>query len=105
MQGVGSGHRGREVVDDQVFGNAAEEGPGRLQAGDHLLQRLTEGGPEKAVPGVDQHHQQGPHHPPAARLLILDVAQAAEVQLCHLSRPALLHPYRSGLAALPVPPA
>ena len=34
MQGVRPHHYGGEIVDDQVFGHAAEEGPGRLQSGD-----------------------------------------------------------------------
>ena len=104
MQGISAGHRCGEVVDDQVFGNAAEEFPGRLQAVDHVLQLLAVGGPQEAVPGVGQHHQQRPHRTPAAGLLILDVAQAAEVQLRHFSRPALLHPNGSEAAPTPVPP-
>ena len=104
VQCVSACHSGGEVVDDQIFGNAAEEGPGRFQAGDHLLQLLPVGGPQEAVPGVSQHHYQGPHRAAAARLLVLDEAQASEVQFRHLSRPALLHPHRSGAATSPVAP-
>ena len=103
MQRVGSRHRGREVVDDQVLGDAAEEGPGRFQARDYFLQLLAAGGPDEAVPGVGQHHQQRPHRTAAAGLLVLDVAQPTEVQLRHLPRRDVLHPHR-GLAQLaPVP--
>ena len=105
MQGVSSGHGGGEVVDDQVFGNTAEEFPGRLQANDHLIQLLAVGGPKEAVPGVGQHHQQCPYCLPFAGFLVLDEAQPSEVQLGHFPRGALLHPHRSGLAALPVPTA
>ena len=105
MQGIGPGHRGGEVVDDQILGDAAEEGPGRLQAGNDLFQLLAVGGPHEAVPGVSQHHYQGPHRAAATGLRVLDVAQAAEVQFRHLSRDALLHPHRSGAATSPVAPA
>ena len=47
MKRVRRRHRGREVVDDQVFGNAAEEGPGRLQPSDDVFQLLVEGGQTK----------------------------------------------------------
>ena len=60
VQRVGPRDCGGEVVDDQVPGDAAEEGPGRLQAGDDVLQLLADGGPDEAVPGVTQHHDQGP---------------------------------------------
>ena len=103
MQRVSAGHRGGKVVDDEVFGVAAEERPGRLQAGDHLLQFLAVDGPQEAVPGVSQHDQQRPYRAAAARLLVLDVAQAPEVHFGHFPRTALLHPYRVGSPALPVP--
>ena len=61
-------------------------------------------GPQEAVPGVSQHHQQGPHRPPAAALLVLDVAQAAEVQLRHFPGRGVLHPHRSEAAPPPVAP-
>ena len=57
VQGVSASHRGGEVVDDQVFGYAAEKGPGRFQAGDHFFQLLAVDRPQEAVPGVGQHHQ------------------------------------------------
>ena len=60
VQRVRSRHRRREIVDDQVLGDAAEESPDRFQPGDDILQRLAEGGPDEAVPGVSQHHDQGP---------------------------------------------
>ena len=94
MQRVRRGHRGREVVDDQVLGNAAEEGPGRLQAGDDILQLLVEGGPDETVPGVAQHQDQRPYRAAAAGLGVLDQAQAAEVHLRHLTRRRLFHPHR-----------
>ena len=72
VQRVGPRDRGGEVVDDQVPGDAAEEGPGRLQAGDDVFQFLAEGGPDEAVPGVTQHHDQGPRRAAAARLRVLD---------------------------------
>ena len=80
VQRVGPRHRGGEVVDDQVPGDAAEEGPGRLQAHDDVLQLLAEGGPDEAVPGVGQHHDQGPRRAAAACLRVLDQTQTAEVQ-------------------------
>ena len=52
VPGVSTGHRGGKIVDDQVPGNAAEEGPGCFQAGDHFIQVLAVGGPQEAVPGV-----------------------------------------------------
>ena len=55
VQGIGARHRGGEVVDDQILGDAAEEVPGRLQAGDDLFQLLAVGGPQEAVPGMGQH--------------------------------------------------
>ena len=48
------------VVKHQVPGDTAEEGPGRPQAGDDVLQLLADGGPDEAVPGVTQDHDQGP---------------------------------------------
>ena len=57
------------------------------------------------MPGVGQHHQQRPHRLSAAGLLVLDEAQAAEVQFGYLPGPALLHPHRSGATSLPVAPA
>ena len=36
-----------QVVDDQILGDAAEEGPGRLQSVDDVFQFLAEGGPDK----------------------------------------------------------
>ena len=55
------GNGGGEVVDDQVFGDAAEELPGRFQAGDHFFQLLAVDRPQEAVPEavprVGQHHQ------------------------------------------------
>ena len=48
VQSVGTGHRGREVVDDQVSGGAAEELPGGFQAGYYILQPLAVAGPDEA---------------------------------------------------------
>ena len=104
VQRVGIRHRGGEVVDDQVPGDAAEEGPGRLQAHDDVFQLLAEGGPDEAVPGVGQHHDQGPRPAATARLRVLDQTQTAEVQLRHLSGRGLCHPDRAALAPLPVAP-
>ena len=86
MQGVRSRHRGRAIVDDQVAGGAAEVGLGRLQPGDDVLRPLADGGPDEAVPGVGQHHDQDPHGAAPARVRIVDQAQAAEVHLHHLTR-------------------
>ena len=47
VQRVGTSHRRREIVHDQVPGDAAEEGPGRFQPGDDVLQLLAGGGPER----------------------------------------------------------
>ena len=57
IQGVGARHRRGKVVDHQVFGCAAEELPGRLQAGDHVFQLLAASGPQEAVPRIGQHYQ------------------------------------------------
>ena len=84
------------------FGDAVEEGPGRLQASDHLVQLLAVGGPHETVPGVGQHHQQGPYRAPAAGLLIVDEAQTPEVQLAQFPRAVLSHANRRRLASLPV---
>ena len=54
--------------------------PSRLQSGDDVFQFLAEGGPDEAVPGVGQHHDQGPRRAAAARLRVLDQTQTAEVQ-------------------------
>ena len=83
VQSVGPRHRGGKVVDDQVLGDAAEEGPGRLQSGDDVFQFLAEGGPDEAVPGVTQRHDQRPRRAATARLRVLDQTQTAEVQLRH----------------------
>ena len=55
MQDIRSRHCRRAVVDHQVAGDAAEEGPGRLQPVGEVLQLLAKGGPDKAVLGVAQH--------------------------------------------------
>ena len=72
-----------------------------FQSGDDVLQLLAEGGPDEAVPGVGQHHDQGPHRAAAARLRVRDQAQPAEVQLRHLPRGALCHPDGPGIAPPP----
>ena len=72
VQRVSARDRGGEVVDDQVPGDTAEEGPGRFQSGDDVFQFLAEGGPDEAVPGVGQHHDQGPRRAATARLRVLD---------------------------------
>ena len=91
MQRVRRGHRGRAIVDDQVPGDAAEEGPGRLQPGDDVLQLLVEGGPDEAMPGVAQHHDQRPHRTASTRFRVMDQAQAAEIHLRHFPRWRLFH--------------
>ena len=63
---------------------------------------LAEGGPDEAVPGVTQHHDQGPRRAATARLRVLDQTQTAEVQLRHLSRRGVLHPDRAPAPAPPV---
>ena len=102
MQRVRRRHRGREVVDDQVSGDATEEGPGRLQPSDDVLQLLVEGGPDEAVPGVAQHQDQRPHRAAAAGLGVMDQAQAAEVHLRHLTRRRVFHPHRGPARPSPV---
>ena len=102
VQSVGAGHRGGEVVDDQVSGDTAEELPGGFQAGYHILQPLAMGGPDEAVPGVTQHHHQRPHRAAAATVRVADVAQPPEVQLGHLTGRTLPHPHSPGVAATPV---
>ena len=104
VQRVRARHRGGEVVDDEVTGNAVEERPRGLQPSDHILQLLAVGGPDEAVSGVGQHHDQRPHRPAAARLRIEYPPQPTEVQFRHLSRRALLHPDRRTTAPLPVAP-
>jgi len=94
MQRVGTRHRGRAVVDDQVAGNTAEECPRRLQPCDHVLQLLGVGRPDEAVPRMAQHHHQGPDRAAATALLVHDEAQTPEVHLRHLPRCARLHPNR-----------
>ena len=101
MQRVGARHRGGKVVADQVPGDSAEELPGCLQTPDHLLQLLAEGRLDETVPGMGQHHDQGPHRAPAADLLVLDEAHTAEVQFGHLPGSILSHP---DSAASPAPP-
>ena len=86
MQCVRSRHRRREIVDDQIARDAAEECPGRLQASDDVLQLLAEGGPDEAVPRVSQHHDQRPHRAAVSRVRIVDQTQPAEVHLRHLAR-------------------
>ena len=102
MQGVRSRQCGREIVHDHVLGDATEEGPSRLQPGNDVLQRLAEGGPDEAVPGVAQHQQEGPHRAAAARVRIVNQAKAAEIQLHHLSGSSVLHADGPGIA--PPPP-
>ena len=84
------------------FGDVAEEGPGRLQSSDHLIQLMAVGGPHETVPGVGQNHQQGPYRAPAAGLPIVDEAQPPEVQFGHFPRAVLSHANRRRLASLPV---
>ena len=102
MQRVRSGHRRRAIVDHQVAGDAAEESPGLLQAGDDVLQLLTEGGPDEAVPGVGQHYDQQGHPAASASIRIVDQAQPAEV--LHHPRSGVLHAYRGLAAPSPVAP-
>ena len=74
----------------------------RFQAGDDVLQRLAESRPDKAVPGVGQHHDKGPHGTAAAGAGIMDQAQAPEVHLRHLTRRRVLHAHRGPAAPAPV---
>ena len=60
MQRVRRRHRGWAIVDDQVLGDAAEEGPGRFQPGDHVVQRLPEGGPAGAGPENSRRVEENP---------------------------------------------
>ena len=103
IQRVRGGHRGRAVVDDQILGDAAVVGPGRFQAGDHVLQLLVARGPQEAVPGVAQHQDQGPHYAATAGLGIVDQAQAAEIHLRHFPWRRILHPHCESAGPAPVP--
>ena len=47
MERIDTSHRRGEVVDDQVVGNALEEGPGCLQPLDHVHELLAEVGQTK----------------------------------------------------------
>ena len=102
MQRVRSRHRRREIVDDQVPRDAAEEGSGRLQASDDVLQLLAKGGPDEAVPRVGQHHDQGPHRPAVSRVRIGDQTQPAEIHLRHLAGSGILHAHGGPAALAPV---
>ena len=86
VEGVGFHHRGGEIVDRQVMGYPAEEGPGRLRPGDDLLQLLALLGADGTVPEVAQHDDHVPHRLAASRLRVMDQAQAGEISLSHLSR-------------------
>ena len=103
VQRVRRGHRGRAVVDDQVLGDAAEEGPGRLQASDDVLQLLVAGGPQEAVARVAQHHQQSVYRAATAGRGVVDQAQAAEIHLRHLASRRVLHPHCEPTGPAPVP--
>src|SRR5581483_39988 len=97
---VGPGHRRREVVQHQRPRHAAEERPGRLEAGDHLLQRLPEQRPDEGVARVGQDDHQRPHHALPPRLRVQGPPEPAEVRLG--ARPGLRprHPHR-GRGRLP----
>ena len=103
-------HVGNEPPVLGVFQEAPGEagvqrvGPRRLQAHDDVFQLLAEGGPDEAVPGVGQHHDQRPRRAATARLRVLDQTQTAKVQLRHPSGRGLCHPDRAALAPLPVAP-
>ena len=86
VEGVGFHHRGGEIVDRQVTGYSAEEGPGRLRPGDDLLQLLALLGADGTVPEVAQHDDHVPHRLAASRLRVMGQAQAGEISLGHLSR-------------------
>ena len=103
IKGIGSHHCGGEIVDHQILGHSAEEGPGRLQTGDDVLQLLLVHGPEEAVAGMAQHDDHGPHCPASSRLWVGDHAQAAEVGLGHLARRCVFH--ADGGPASPAPVA
>ena len=93
-------HGSGEIVDDQVLGHAAKEGPRRFQTGDHVRQLLLLHGPDEAVAGVAEHDDHGPHRLAFARGRVGDHAQPAEVGLGHLTGRRVCHPHR-GLAAPP----
>ena len=99
VQRVRPRHRGGEVVNYQVFGHPAEEGPGGLQAGNDVGQLLKVHGPEEAVSGMAQHDEHGPHQLAASCHWVPNQSQPAEVRLGHLPGWSLLHPDR-GLAGL-----
>ena len=99
MQRIGARHCGGKVVDDQVPGDAAEEGPGRFESGNDVFQLLAEGGPDEAVPGVTQHQDQRPHRASAARARVMDQAQPAEVHLGDFPGRGVLHPHGGPVGA------
>ena len=103
MQRVGVHHRSREIVDHQVLGHPAEEGPSRLQPGDDVLQSLSLQRPDEAVPGVAQHYDHGPHRPASSRGRVRHHAETPEISLGHLARRTVLHPHRGPAWLAPVP--
>ena len=103
MERIDTRHCRGEVVDDQVVGNALEEGPGCLQPLDHVHELLAEGRPDEAVPRVGQDDDQRPNHPAATRLRVLHQTQTAEVHLRHLAGCALSHPDSRRTSPLPAP--
>ena len=104
IQRVRSHHGGGEVVDDQVPGHAAEEGPGRLQSGDDFGERLLVHGPEEAVAGMAQHDDHGPDQLALSRGRVRNQAQAPEVGLGHLPRRGVLHAHRGTAQTGPAAP-
>src|ERR671919_1860079 len=54
------------------------------------------------MPGVEQHNDQGPGHPPSPGVRVPHQSQTAKVQLGHFSGPGVGHAYRGLAPSLPV---
>lgn len=94
LERVGSSDRCREVVEDDPHRDTTEEGPGSLQPGDALLQRLSHERPDEAVPAVGQDRDQRPGGLLLTSRRINDGAQPAEVEFDNLARRPVRHPHR-----------
>jgi hypothetical protein len=91
---VGLGHDRGEVVGDQHGEHPAEERPGRLTAGDHVLQRLAVAQPHEQVPGEHRREDQRVDHPAGLGDRVEEEAHPAEVDLQLLARLAVVDPHR-----------
>src|SRR5205085_2271742 len=81
---IRSGDRSGEVIDDQAFGDAMEEGPRGLEPRDDLLERLMQQWPDERVAAVGQHHRQRPDPLTCAGLGVRQRTQSSEIHLGNL---------------------